>query len=340
MPPRKAYKSHGRRSRPSPITSYGIILFTCQKNGRPPELPPRRRASTGELPRTPSGSGLSRALAAGVAADLQAGARRSAPPAGMPAAAKACAEASLCGLKFLLFQRRDTYEYIEFLRGLWATDDEVRILLSLMSREERRRIREYLFDELWDDFWVRRSARMYVDTAPRARAKYASVRPRLGEFLDTTCTAAAEAPYGFPSGRKNSGEGTIECALREFEEETRIDRHDVVVWRDVKPLVENFLGSNGKHYCRIYYVAEFAPRWARAPLFGARPGGEETKSGDLSLDPLPRLVATPNGIRKLTVTNEAYRIGWFYPGEAMGKLDARRQAILKKVINTIVQRVT
>ena len=37
---------------------------------------------------------------------------------------------------FLLYQRRDTYEYIEFIRGMWETIDEVKNYFSLMSNEE------------------------------------------------------------------------------------------------------------------------------------------------------------------------------------------------------------
>ena len=36
-------------------------------------------------------------------------------------------------IQFLLYQRRDTYEYIEFVRGMWETMEDVKRFFSLMS---------------------------------------------------------------------------------------------------------------------------------------------------------------------------------------------------------------
>lgn len=66
---------------------------------------------------------------------------------------------------------------------------------------------------------------------------------------------------GFPKGRKNSGgESDIECALREFEEETQISRDSITLEKDEDSgefirFEENYRGSDNKLYKSIFYVA-------------------------------------------------------------------------------------
>ena len=56
-------------------------------------------------------------------------------------------------IRFCLFRRRDTFEYMDFIRGLW-NDSTVKTLFVLMTKEERSRLRNYMFQELWDDLWI------------------------------------------------------------------------------------------------------------------------------------------------------------------------------------------
>jgi 8-oxo-dGTP pyrophosphatase MutT (NUDIX family) len=54
---------------------------------------------------------------------------------------------------------------------------------------------------------------------------------------------------------QRSGETNIECAKREFEEETNIKPHQYKIL-NVKPLQEIFTGINGCRYVYVYYLAE------------------------------------------------------------------------------------
>lgn len=220
---------------------------------------------------------------------------------------------------FLLYQRRDTYEYIEFIRGIWENIDEVKNFFSLMSVEERHRLENYTFDEIWNDFWIRRPSRLNNHPLIRPRTKYAQIKPFIKDIIKETSANGEEAPWGFPKGRKNSGENQVVCAVREFEEETRINKNSIRVW-DTFFLTENFIGSDDRQYSTIYYIAEYKP--SESPLTPS-----ECK--------LPPLIETPKGIRKYTVSNEAFRVKWFSFDEAQKKLPRFRQEILTQAAKCI-----
>lgn len=207
----------------------------------------------------------------------------------------------------LLYQRRDNFAYIDFLRGLWFSEDQIISLFSLMSHEERNRIRDYTFRELWDDLWVEHTFRFYRDGFSKARKKYNSTKHNIPRFLETTSTNVSNTPWGFPKGKKNNyHENPLKCAMREFEEETNISENNFHII-DKTPFTESFRGSNDKSYSTHYFLAETNHR---APIY------VEKK-------------ATPQCIRKTTVTEEAAEVSWFTFEEACEKLNPRRQSILR-----------
>ncbi len=63
------------------------------------------------------------------------------------------------------------------------------------------------------------------------------------------------AEWGFPKGRRNIKERDLECACREFEEESGFTSDDYQIL-DLKPVYEVYTGSDGQAYRHIYYVAQ------------------------------------------------------------------------------------
>jgi len=206
---------------------------------------------------------------------------------------------------------------------MWETIDEVKKYFSLMSNEERRRLQDYTFEELWDDFWIRRHSGVNDHTLSRSRNKYIQIQPYIKDIIKETKGLGDEAPWGFPKGRKNSGENSVMCAVREFEEETHINRETLQVW-DTISLTENFIGSDERPYATVYYIAEYKP--LDAPLTQ-----EECE--------LPPLIETPKGIRKYTASNEAFRIQWFSFEDAQEKIPWFRQEILSQAVKCIDERL-
>ena len=64
-----------------------------------------------------------------------------------------------------------------------------------------------------------------------------------------------EPEWGFPKGRRNLKEKNIDCAIREFEEETGINKHEYNLLYQIDPIEELFSGTNNIRYKHIYYVS-------------------------------------------------------------------------------------
>lgn len=79
-------------------------------------------------------------------------------------------------------------------------------------------------------------------------------------FAEAT-TDYRQPPLEFPKGRPERGthETSLQCAPREFREETTIapDCYDLLP--DMPPLCESFVGLNGRRYRYTYYVARLKP---------------------------------------------------------------------------------
>ena len=63
-----------------------------------------------------------------------------------------------------------------------------------------------------------------------------------------------EPEWGFPKGRRIRTESDLDCAIREFNEETNIPRDAYTILKDIR-LDETFMGLNGIRYRHVYFVA-------------------------------------------------------------------------------------
>lgn len=75
-------------------------------------------------------------------------------------------------------------------------------------------------------------------------------------YLDTADPIYFTPEWGFPKGRKKRGESDMDCAIREFCEETDIDESSINILKNIKPIEEELIGTNGIKYKHIYYLAE------------------------------------------------------------------------------------
>jgi 8-oxo-dGTP pyrophosphatase MutT (NUDIX family) len=63
-----------------------------------------------------------------------------------------------------------------------------------------------------------------------------------------------EPEWGFPKGRRNYFEKDIDCAVREFTEETGYSKKCLQNINNIQQFEEIFIGSNYKSYKHKYYV--------------------------------------------------------------------------------------
>ena len=61
--------------------------------------------------------------------------------------------------------------------------------------------------------------------------------------------------WGFPKGRRSNMEKNIDCAIREFNEETNLTNSDYNVINSIEPFTEELIGTNKINYKHIYYIA-------------------------------------------------------------------------------------
>jgi 8-oxo-dGTP pyrophosphatase MutT (NUDIX family) len=175
-------------------------------------------------------------------------------------------------LKFLLIQRKHSLGFSEFIRGKYKIDNinGIRGLFNQMVPEELALIRELtlikenIFDDLWNYFWgtneidITFNKREYLDS----KNKFLQLNSRqilesdLEFYLDTANPNYPTPEWGFPKGRKKRGESDLSCAIREFCEETDIKESDINIIKNIKPIEEELIGTNGIKYRHVYYLAE------------------------------------------------------------------------------------
>ena len=164
--------------------------------------------------------------------------------------------------KFLLIRRKDTLGYIEFLRGKYDLNDHDYIikLLNMMTLCEIEKILKVEFQDLWNRLWLNRNVKQYQSEYNNAYNKFNNLKNSdsnlLNELVKKANIIYTEKEWGFPKGRRNLKESDYNCAIREFEEEIGIKRNTYDVLRNIKPIEEVFIGSNGIKYKHIYYIAK------------------------------------------------------------------------------------
>jgi len=72
-----------------------------------------------------------------------------------------------------------------------------------------------------------------------------------------------EQEWGFPKGRKKIKESDIDCAIREFCEETQLYKDDIQIDSKIIPFQEIFFGTNNILYKHVYYIAKIVKEDAK-----------------------------------------------------------------------------
>jgi hypothetical protein len=176
-------------------------------------------------------------------------------------------------LQFLLISRKHSVGYAEFIRGKYKPNkiDEIIYLFRQMMQKEIDGIKNCItdgtgFDALWKEFWSDKADARHLESDKKT-SKYnfnilmkTSIEGTQLDLLKIVTTIKAEnmlPEWGFPKGRKNKDESDLDCAIREFKEESGYLDEDYKIIKEINPIYEDFIGTNGKRYRHVYYVAEF-----------------------------------------------------------------------------------
>jgi 8-oxo-dGTP pyrophosphatase MutT (NUDIX family) len=137
-------------------------------------------------------------------------------------------------------------------------------MIDQMSNEEKLRIKSLNFDDLWKMMWGENNYMQYRSEEVSSSKKFEALKEgieingeiyTLDDFIQKSLTSWEETEWEFPKGRRNFQEKDLECAIREFEEETGIPGDCISIIENVLPFEEIYIGSNLKSYKHKYYLA-------------------------------------------------------------------------------------
>jgi 8-oxo-dGTP pyrophosphatase MutT (NUDIX family) len=171
------------------------------------------------------------------------------------------------GIQFLMIRRKDSFGYIDFIRGKYSIYNlnQLISIVNEMSIDEKNRILTLPFETLWSEMWYESNIQ-YRGEEVLSKKKFDSIKEgiifdgnnqliTLKDIVEMSNTRWKETEWEFPKGRRNQKEKDLECALREFEEETGILKKYITIIENILPFEEIFIGSNHKSYKHKYFLA-------------------------------------------------------------------------------------
>ena len=168
--------------------------------------------------------------------------------------------------EYLMIQRKDSLSFMEFIRGKYQTDqvDYIKRLLGAMTDTERGYLRRMPFEALWNHVWYQPSIPKQTSEFLESKRKFEALRGgflylgawiNLEELIRQAPSPFTEPEWGFPKGRRRLREEDIDCAVREFCEETGYKSADLALLHGIPPFEEIFYGTNNVLYRHVYYTA-------------------------------------------------------------------------------------
>lgn len=171
------------------------------------------------------------------------------------------------GLQYLMIRRKDSFGYIDFIRGKYSPYNlnQIQNIVSEMSINEKKKILSEPFDSLWKEMWGDNSKTQYKSEEYASSKKSDLLKSgifvngqkiTLSNIVENSPTIWTETEWEFPKGRRDPKEKDLDCAAREFEEETGILKSNITIVENVVPFEETFIGTNHKSYKHKYFLAK------------------------------------------------------------------------------------
>jgi 8-oxo-dGTP pyrophosphatase MutT (NUDIX family) len=166
----------------------------------------------------------------------------------------------LDNFKFLMIRRKKTLGYIEFIRGRYdiLNLESYTTLFEQMVSCEISDILNFNFDHLWNDLWKQNiENKFYKNEYHESRNKFNFLKSdKSFSIIISNIKPLFDTPeWGYPKGRRVYLEKNINCACREFEEETSLTKNNYKLISNIPPIQEVFHGTNNILYKHIYYYA-------------------------------------------------------------------------------------
>jgi 8-oxo-dGTP pyrophosphatase MutT (NUDIX family) len=163
-------------------------------------------------------------------------------------------------IKILLIKRKNSLNFIEFIRGKYDVNDKDHLnkMFKFMTKEENNKIKSTDFETLWNELWKETAKnKSYQKEFNTSKNKFEEliVKDFYSLLDESNISEYLEPEWGFPKGRRNIYEKNIDCAIREFYEETNYSLSNIHILERINCLDEEYEGSNHTKYKHVYYVA-------------------------------------------------------------------------------------
>jgi 8-oxo-dGTP pyrophosphatase MutT (NUDIX family) len=211
-------------------------------------------------------------------------------------------------IRFLMTLRRDTFCYESIIRGMYPSLERLQEYIQSITFEEKERMLSYEFDMLWKDLWVSTKRRLYRIEYQSARDRYEKNLTFIMECLHALVDYK-KVTWEFPKGKMYSEETSMECALREFQEETNVSKSSIKIVKNAGLFEEMFTGSDGQMYQSKYYL-------------GFIKNGEEIPF---------RYNKCPYNMRNDYVSDEVMSIAWLTYEEAEEKCTDTKKKVMEDI---------
>jgi len=162
-------------------------------------------------------------------------------------------------IKFLMIQRKHSLTYVDFIRGNYDINniEPLKELFLYMAPFEIQNISKLDFDNLWNNLWDKTSKNKQF------QKEYIKSKTNFTSLIDTGIINDLinikplydSTEWGFPKGKRNLFEKNLDCALREFNEETTIENDNIYLINKINNIVEEYTSTNNVTYKHIYYFA-------------------------------------------------------------------------------------
>ena len=177
-------------------------------------------------------------------------------------------------IEYLMVCRKHSFGLIDFIRGKYAVNNKYYIvnMFNQMTADEKYRLKTQTFEEIWQWIWNKpadfKSSKSedYISCEKFKLLKKGLTITlsngmvetySLDSIIESVKPKWLEPEWGFPKGKRNYNESDIDCAMREFAEETKININVNQIIMNIAPYEEKFCGSNYKTYKNKYMLAHY-----------------------------------------------------------------------------------
>ena len=160
-------------------------------------------------------------------------------------------------VKFLLVRRRSSLGLSSIVRGKYNNTNLYSIikLIRQLTQEDLEKLQNMEFYDLWRDVCGVVQHKPFTKSYEKFKKLFDTKEPiNIKYYLNRYKPLYKTQEWGIPKGRKTRDETPLECACREFMEETGINSDSFRVLDSICPKTEEFKASDGKIYRHVYFT--------------------------------------------------------------------------------------